>query len=103
MPRRFRNTVGPAVRRLRIERGLTQDQLAARLALAGLDSADRVMLAKIESQIRSVFDYEVAMIAAELGVAADALLPKAMDLKKDLPWLQKGERSSAATDERTET
>ena len=91
MPRRFRNAIGPAVRRLRMERELTQDQLAARLALAGLDSADRVWIAKVESRIRSVFDFELVVIAEVLGVTADALLPKAKELKRDIPALQEGE------------
>ena len=92
MPRRFRNAVGPAVRLLRIEKGLTQDELAARLVLAGLTNADRVWVAKIESQIRSVFDYELAIVASVLGVKADDLLPEERKLKKDLPALQEGER-----------
>lgn len=92
MPRRFRNTVGPAVRRLRVERGWTQDQLAARLALAGLQNADRVWVAKIESQIRSVYDYELVVIANELGVKAVDLLPTQKELKRDLPALHRGER-----------
>ena len=92
MPRRFRNAIGPAVRRLRVERVLTQDQLAARLVLAGLQNADRVWVAKVEAQIRSVFDYELAVIAAVLGVTADELLPKGKVLNKDLPALQEGER-----------
>lgn len=92
MPRRFRNSVGPSVRRLRVERELTQDQLAARLTLAGLENADRVWVAKVESQIRSVFDYELAVIAAVLGVKADELLPTGKALKRDLSALQEGER-----------
>lgn len=92
MPRRFRNSVGPAVRRLRVERELTQDQLAARLTLAGLENADRVWVAKVEAQIRSVFDYELAVIAAVLGVKADELLPTGKVLKRDLSALQEGER-----------
>lgn len=92
MPRRFRNSAGPAVRRLRFERGLTQDALAARLVLAGLTNADRVWVAKIESQIRSVFDFELAVIASVLGVKADDLLPEERKLKKDLPALQEGEK-----------
>lgn len=92
MPRRFRNAVGPAVRLLRIERGLTQDQLAARIALAGIASADRVWVAKVESRIRSVFDFELAVIAGALGVKVDRLLPGPNDLKKDLPALQDGEQ-----------
>ena len=92
MPRRFRNSVGPSVRRLRVERELTQDQLAARLTLAGLENADRVWVAKVEAQIRSVFDYELAVIAAVLGVKADELLPTGKALKRDLSALQEGER-----------
>jgi len=46
----------------------------------------------VEAQIRSVFDYELAVIAAVLGVKADELLPKGKELKKDLPALQEGER-----------
>ena len=92
MPRRFRNSVGPAVRRLRVERGLTQDALAARLVLAGLTNADRVWVAKVESQIRSVFDFELSVVAAVLGVKADDLLPKAKELKRDLEALQRGEQ-----------
>lgn len=92
MPRRFRNSVGPAVRRLRVERGLTQDQFSARLILAGLQNADRVWVAKVESQIRSVFDFELAVVAAALGTRADDLLPKQKELKRDLPALQKGEQ-----------
>ena len=92
MPKRFRNAAGPSVRRLRIERRLTQDQLAARLVLSGLEGADRVWVAKVESQIRSVFDFELAVIASVLGVKADGLLPGGEELKKDLAALQEGVR-----------
>jgi transcriptional regulator with XRE-family HTH domain len=91
MPR-FRNAVGPGVRVLRIKRGWTQDNLAARLVLAGLENADRVWVAKVESQIRSVFDFELAVIAAVLGVTPHEILPSGKELKQDLPALQKGER-----------
>jgi transcriptional regulator with XRE-family HTH domain len=92
MPRRFRNAIGPAVRRLRIGQGLTQDQLAARLVLAGLMNVDRVWVAKVESQIRSVYDFELAVIADVLGVTADEVLPDGKALKRDLEALQNGER-----------
>lgn len=91
MPR-FRNAVGPEVRRLRIARGLTHDQLAAKLSLAGLESPDRLWVVKVESQYRSVYDFELAVIASVLGVTANDLLPKAKELKRDLPALHKGER-----------
>lgn len=92
MPRRFRNATGPAIRRLRMERGWSQQAFAGHLLFAGIEEADRVWVAKVESQIRSVFDFELAVIAAVLGVKADDLLPKARELKRDLPALQKGEK-----------
>ena len=69
-----------------------QLQLAARLVLAGLGNADRVWVAKVESQIRSVFDFELAVIAAALGVTSDELLPAGKGLKDDLQALQEGKR-----------
>ncbi|MDF1849522.1 MAG: hypothetical protein P1U85_01720 [Verrucomicrobiales bacterium] len=92
MLRRYRNCIGPQVRRLRMEKTLTQDQFAARLQLAGLHSLDRVAVAKVESQIRSVFDYEIVIIAAELGVEPEKLLPSIRSLKSDLDDLIAGER-----------
>ncbi|MEM6914920.1 MAG: helix-turn-helix transcriptional regulator [Verrucomicrobiota bacterium] len=91
MPKRFRNCVGPQVRALRKEKGLTQDQLAARLQLAGLHSFDRVTVAKIESQIRSLFDFEVIVIAEVLGVPFEKLSPTTTELNKSLDDLIAGE------------
>lgn len=90
MAKRFRNCVGPQVRALRKQKGLTQDQLAARLQLAGLHSFDRVTVAKIESQIRSVFDFELLAMAGVLGVSAEQLSPSRQDLKKSLDALIRG-------------
>ena len=87
--RRFRNSIGPQLRRLRNQRNLTQDALAAKLQRAGLD-LDRTALAKIEIQLRSVFDFELAMIARVLGVSTEALLPPGAKLDAILPALQKG-------------
>jgi transcriptional regulator with XRE-family HTH domain len=92
MPRRFRNCIGPQVRAQRIAKGLTQEQLAARLQLAGLHSLDRVSIAKLEMQIRSVKDYEIVIIASELGVETSRLLPPVRKLKADLDDLIAGER-----------
>ena len=74
---------------MRCERNLTQEELATKLQLAGLD-LDRIAVAKIESRIRSVYDYELAMIAHLLAVPADELLPKSSPLTKLLPSLQRG-------------
>lgn len=75
-----------------MEKALTQDQFAARLQLAGLHTLDRVAVAKIESQLRSVFDYELVVIAAELGVDPGKLLPSTRSLKPDLDDLISGKR-----------
>lgn len=92
MARRFRNLVGPKVRLLRGKLGLTQDQLAARLQLAGLVDFDRVTVAKVESQIRSVFDFELLVLSRVLQVDANELMavPKAM-VKDALSRLERGE------------
>jgi transcriptional regulator with XRE-family HTH domain len=87
--RRFRNSIGPQLRRLRNERNLTQSALAGKLQRTGLDM-DRTTLAKIEMQIRSVFDFEVAMIARSLSVPTDALFPSIHSLQRALPRLLKG-------------
>ena len=96
MPRRYRNCIGPQVRRLRMEKALTQDQFAARLQLAGLHSLDRVGVAKIESQLRSVFDFELAIIASELGVEAAGRLPPLRKLEPELDDLIAGKKRGAA-------
>ena len=75
-----------------MSKSLTQEQLGARLQLAGLHTLDRVGVAKIESQLRSVFDFELAVIATELGVEPGALLPPVRTLKSDLDDLIAGER-----------
>lgn len=75
-----------------MSKSLTQEQLGARLQLAGLHTLDRVGVAKIESQLRSVFDFELAVIAAELGVEPGMLLPPVRKLRSDLDDLIAGER-----------
>lgn len=91
--RRFRNAIGPHLRRLRNERGITQDAFAAMLQRAGLDM-DRTAVAKIEMRIRSVFDFELAMIARVLRVDAQVLLPTAPALDRELPSLMTGKIES---------
>jgi len=96
MSRRYRNCIGPRVRELRMSKSLTQDQFGARLQLAGLHTIDRVGVAKIESQIRSVFDFELAIIAAELGVVPGELLPSVRRIKPELDDLIAGKRDQSA-------
>lgn len=92
MAKRFRNCIGPQVRTLRKKKELTQDQLAARLQLAGLHSVDRVTVAKIESQIRSVFDFELPVLAEALGVPSEELFPSRRKLKASLDDLIEGKK-----------
>ena len=61
------NNIGPQVRYLREEKGMTQDQLAARCNVVGLNIS-RGTLAKIESRVRRVTDSEVALLAKALKV-----------------------------------
>ena len=70
-----RNIVGPQVRRLRYERGLSQTDLAARFQIKGWDIT-RDVLAGIESQRRWVADFEVVFLAQHLEVPVDALWPE---------------------------
>lgn len=74
MSQRFRNILGPNIRKWRKKAGLSQDDLAARLQLAGLENIDRVAVAKIESQIRSLFDYELIVIGIVLKVSSEEMI-----------------------------
>ncbi len=63
----FMNIIGPQVRYLREQKGMTQDQLAARCNIVGLNIS-RGTLAKIEAKVRRVTDSEVALLAKALKV-----------------------------------
>jgi HTH-type transcriptional regulator, cell division transcriptional repressor len=66
---RSRNIVGKRVKEARQLHfpPLTQDQLSGKLATKGTQ-LDRVAIAKIETGIRCVFDYEVKALAVALKV-----------------------------------
>ena len=66
--------VGPQVQKVRYQAGLTQEQLAARCQLAGLDIS-RATLAQIEAQLRCVVDEELLLLSRVLGVSTDSLFP----------------------------
>ncbi len=70
-----RNIIGQKIRaaRLSFKPPLTQDQLSGRLAAEGID-LDRVAIAKIESGMRSAFDFEVRALAVVLKVDVGSLL-----------------------------
>jgi len=71
------NLIGPQVRTLRLARGLTQEQLAAKAATQGWDMS-RITLAKIEAQLRYVSDVEVVFFAALFKVSSQSLLPTSL-------------------------
>lgn len=69
------NLIGPKIRSLREEKGLTQEQLAAQCHLAGW-GLSRGTLAKIEAQVRQLTDIEVDLMARVLNVPVGALFEK---------------------------
>jgi transcriptional regulator with XRE-family HTH domain len=79
------------VRRLRNARGWTQAEMAAKLQIAGLD-LERADIAKIECQLRSLYDFEVFIFATVLGVAATDLNPGLKKAKAELSQLRRGYR-----------
>jgi transcriptional regulator with XRE-family HTH domain len=79
-----RNVIGDRLRKARqlFTPPLTQDQLSGRLAAEGTD-LDRVAIAKIESGLRSAFDFEVRALALVLKVDVRWLL--GMDSAAETP------------------
>jgi transcriptional regulator with XRE-family HTH domain len=73
--KRSQNIVGPQVRKLRDQRGLTQEMFAARCSIRGLQLT-RATLSKIEAQLRCVTDFELVVLAEALKVEVPALLPQ---------------------------
>jgi hypothetical protein len=63
--------------------------LAAKLQVGGLD-LDRADVAKIESQLRSIYDFELFILAAILDVSPTDLNPGLRRAKLDLPMLREG-------------
>ena len=61
------NSIGPSIRKLRYQRGMTQAMLTARCNRVGWDIGENT-IAKIEAQIRCVTDREIVHLAKALGV-----------------------------------
>lgn len=70
----IQNIVGPQIREIRISANMTQPQLVAKCNVLGWDLS-RETLAKIESQVRKVADFELLCLSRCLGVPIDALVP----------------------------
>ena len=67
------NLVGDRVKEERSKAHLTQDELSQKLAKLGV-SIDRAGVAKIETGIRGVLDFELVAFAKALGVKVTWLL-----------------------------
>jgi transcriptional regulator with XRE-family HTH domain len=70
--KRWANDIGPNVTRLRLRRGLTQEQLAAKLQISGSDIS-RQILANIESRRRRVYEYQLRALIKVLRCTLDEL------------------------------
>jgi len=68
------NIIGPQLRRIRYQQGLTQPALTSKCQLLGWDIS-RESLAKIESQLRGVSDKEILKLAKALRVHFSVLFP----------------------------
>lgn len=77
---RYLNLIGPQIRRLRSQKGWTQEELAGALQRAGLDIS-RSGLAKIEARMVWVGDHETIFFMKVLGVSFEDLLPPMLDVK----------------------
>ena len=62
------NCSGLRIREKRIELNLSQEQLAAKLQLVGLDITQRA-ISRIETGLRVVPDFEISFFADALGVS----------------------------------
>ena len=71
--KRPRNSAGPEIRRLRMQREMTQPMLAAKCNLLGWNLS-RETLAKIETQVRWISDCELLCFARALDVRVEVLL-----------------------------
>lgn len=68
-----RNLVGARVTKLRLESGMKQNELLARLQTKGIEISSPA-LSLLEGQKRPVTDFELNALADILGVSVDCLL-----------------------------
>lgn len=68
------NIIGPRLRTIRREKGLTQSMLAARCGILGWDIGENI-ITKIETDVRCVGDIELMCLALALDITPAMLLP----------------------------
>ena len=66
LPSGRKNLCGVQIRRLRKEAGLSQEEFATKLQLAGWD-ADQVAVTSIETGQRTILDYELKSLLEVFG------------------------------------
>src|ERR1051325_9962325 len=76
-----KNIIGSIVGRLRYERGWTQEQLVARIQLAGRYMT-RDIVTNIENRRSAVTDVQIAALADAFGVHAGDLFSQCSSLKR---------------------
>jgi DNA-binding XRE family transcriptional regulator len=79
------NVIGAQVRRLREQKGWTQDQFAVKLQLAGWDTSQD-SVSRLETQDRRVPDLELFVLADVLDARLEDLFPKDLRGKIKALW-----------------
>lgn len=80
------NASGAKIRKLREDAGLSQEQLAAKLQLAGLNLNQKAV-SRIETGLRVVPDFELIYFSEILDVPVCKLLEKEEECKEQGPAL----------------
>jgi len=75
---RHRNVIGPQVRRLRNQRGWSQNGLAIRLQRAGMQDATRSSVSKLEARRIRAIDEDLLYLARVLRVELGELYPESV-------------------------
>lgn len=68
-----KNVLADTIKLLRVKRGLSQQQVAAKMQTLGV-SIDQQMISKIESNTRQVTDYELACFCLVLKTTPNEIL-----------------------------
>lgn len=79
------NVIGPQVRKLREQKGWNQNQLTAKLQLAGWDTSQG-SISRLENGERRVPDLELIVLADVLDVKLEELFPKDVRGKIKVLW-----------------
>ena len=85
---RYKNNIGPQVRRRRYVLGWSQSILAAKLQIAGLDIS-RSGVSKIEARLRHVDDKSIMFLAEVMSIPLGDLFPKRDGGKRMSDFMEK--------------